>query len=231
MFSNQLCLLCNEEMRQELSWKSVFLKVNEKAVCDTCNDKFEIITGDRCRICSRNLAELQDSLCYDCIRWERDSMWSGCLSSNHSLFIYNDFIKEIIAKYKFRGDYAIAGAFAPYLMQQLAKMDFDYLIPIPLSDERLRERGFNQAKGLGEMAGYSCEEYLKRTHSEKQSKKTRDERINLAQVFQVLSDKEILGKHILLIDDIYTTGSTLRQAARVLRLEGANDVKSITLVR
>lgn len=158
-------------------------------------------------------------------------MWSGCLSSNHSLFIYNDFIKEIIAKYKYRGDYAIAGAFAPYLMQQLAKMDFDYLIPIPLSDERLRERGFNQAKGLAEMAGYSCEEYLKRTHSEKQSKKTRDERINLAQVFQVLSDKEILGKHFLLIDDIYTTGSTLRQAARVLRLEGADDVKSITLVR
>lgn len=231
MFTNQLCLLCNEEMRQELSWKSVFLKVTEKVCCDTCNAKFEMITGDRCRICSRTLAESQDSLCYDCIRWERDSMWSGCLSSNHSLYIYNDFIKDIIAKYKYRGDYALAGAFAPYLKQHLAKMEFDCLVPIPLSGERLKERGFNQAKGLAEMAGYSCYDLLMRTHSEKQSKKSRDERMNLAQVFKILAEKEVRGKHILLIDDIYTTGSTLRHAAKVLKQEGANDVKSITLAR
>ncbi|MGG3941576.1 ComF family protein [Peribacillus psychrosaccharolyticus] len=230
MFSNQLCLLCNEEMRQELSWKSVFLKVTEKVCCETCNTKFERITGDRCRTCSRTLADSQDSLCYDCIRWEHDSTWSGCLSSNHSLFIYNDFLKEIIAKYKYRGDYAIAGAFAPYLKQYLAELEFDCLVPIPLSAERLRERGFNQAKGLAKMAGYSCQELLMRTHSEKQSKKSRHERIHAQQVFQLCSE-EVQGKQILLLDDIYTTGSTLRQAAKVLKLAGAEEIKSLTVAR
>ena len=229
MFTNQLCLLCNEEIRQELSWKSVFLKVTEKVCCDTCNVKFERITGARCSICSRQLEE--DVVCYDCIRWECDPMWSGCLSSNQSLFIYNEFIKEIIAKYKYRGDYAIAGAFAPFLKQQLAVMEFDYLVPIPLSEERQMDRGFNQAQGLAEMAGYSCQELLMRTHSEKQSKKSRHERIHANQVFRMCANEDVRGKRILLLDDIYTTGSTIRQAARVLKLEGADDVKSITLVR
>lgn len=228
MFTNQTCLLCHEEMRQDLSWKSVFLKDTEKVCCDPCNAKFECITGPRCSMCSKKLDE--DGLCYDCIRWERDSTWSGCLSSNHSLFIYNDFIKEIIAKYKYRGDYAIAGAFSPYLKQQLAEMEFDCLIPIPLSDERLKERGFNQAKGLAEMAGYSYQEFLMRTHSEKQSKKSRHERIHATQVFQVCSE-DVQGKQILVLDDIYTTGSTLRQAAKVLKLAGAKEIKSLTLAR
>ena len=230
MFTNQLCLLCNEEMRQELSWKSVFLKVTEKGCCETCNAKFERITGDRCRICSRTLVDSQDFLCYDCIRWERDATWSGCLNSNHSLFSYNDFLKEIIAKYKYRGDYAIAGAFTSYVKQYLAETEFDCLVPIPLSAEREMERGFNQAKGLADMAGYSCQEFLMRTHSEKQSKKSRHERIHTTQVFQVCSE-EVQGKHILLVDDIYTTGSTLRHAAKVLKLAGAEEVKSLTLAR
>jgi len=232
MFANQTCLLCNEEMRQELSWKSVFLKVTEKACCDTCVAKFERITVERCRICSKKLADSYDldGLCYDCIRWERDSTWSGCLSSNHSLFGYNEFLKEVIAKYKYRGDYAIAGAFALYLKQDLAEMEFDCLIPIPLSVERLKERGFNQAKGLAVLAGYSCQELLMRTHSEKQSKKSRHERIHATQVFQVCTE-DVRGKQILLVDDIYTTGSTLRQAAKVLRLAGAKEVKSLTLAR
>lgn len=230
MFTNQRCLLCNEEMRQELSWKSVFLKVTENVCCDTCHAKFERITGERCRICSRPLADSQDSLCYDCIRWENDSIWSGCLSRNHSLFTYNDFLKEIIAKYKYRGDYAIAGAFAPDLKHCLAELEFDCLVPIPLSAERQIERGFNQAKGLAEMAGYSCQVLLMRTHSEKQSKKSRYERIHAQQVFQVCSE-EVGGKQILLLDDVYTTGSTLRQAAKVLKSAGAEEIKSMTLAR
>lgn len=69
-----------------------------------------------------------------------------------------------------------------------------------------------------------------RTHSEKQSKKSRYERIHAQQVFQVCSE-EVQGKRILLLDDIYTTGSTLRQAAKVLKSAGAIEVKSLTLAR
>ncbi|WP_353737005.1 phosphoribosyltransferase family protein [Bacillus sp. CMF12] len=109
-------------------------------------------------------------------------------------------------------------------------MDFDFLVPIPLSSERLYERGFNQSSALIHEAGFTVTELLSRIHSEKQSKKSRQERIHLHQVFQPLN-VDIEDKIILLIDDIYTTGSTLYHAAKVLKAGGAESISSITLAR
>ena len=67
--------------------------------------------------------------------------------------------------------------------------------------------------------------------AEKQSKKSRSERIHIPQVFQINPQVEIIGKHILLIDDIYTTGSTLRHAAKLLKESGAERIQSLTLAR
>lgn len=148
-----------------------------------------------------------------------------------SLFHYNEFLKETIAKYKYRGDYAIASAFSSYIKVALAKLEFDLLVPVPLSSERLYERGFNQAEALAECAGFSCNDILARVHSEKQSKKSRKERMTITKIFQVKSPDFVTGKNILLLDDIYTTGSTIRNAAKELRLAGANSVQSFTLAR
>jgi competence protein ComFC len=167
-------------------------------------------------------------LCNDCVRWEADPEWKGYLDQNISLFQYNDFLKEVIARFKFRGDYIIAKAFAEQIKSKLAKLEYDFLVPIPLSEERLYERGFNQAEALLTVAGYTPTPLLTRIHSEKQSKKSRTERIHVPQVFQVSENES--GK-ILLIDDIYTTGSTLRHAAKILKEAGAERIQSITLAR
>ena len=79
------------------------------------------------------------------------------------------------------------------------------IVPIPLSPERLQERGFNQAEALIVEAGLQSANLLKRTHSEKQSKKSRSDRIHVPQVFS-LEPTTLEGKRILLVDDIYTTG-------------------------
>ena len=76
----------------------------------------------------------------DCVRWEKDKKWSGYLSINISLFHYNEFLKDMIAKYKYRGDYALAEAFVPFLKDKLKDMNFDLVTFIPLSNERLMER-------------------------------------------------------------------------------------------
>ncbi|WP_308167083.1 phosphoribosyltransferase family protein [Bacillus sp. ISL-40] len=68
-------------------------------------------------------------------------------------------------------------------------------------------------------------------HSEKQSKKSRSERIHLSQVFQVNPNVDLAGKKVILIDDIYTTGSTLRHAAKLLKVAGAASIQSLTLAR
>ncbi|WP_330218383.1 ComF family protein [Sporosarcina globispora] len=164
------------------------------------------------------------------MRWNHEEDWSGLLDKNVSLFMYDDFLKETIARCKFRGDYILARAFSPFIRERLKNMDFDYLVPIPLSPERLYERGFNQSAALIHEAGFTVTELLKRIHSEKQSKKSRQERIHQKQVFELIP-ADIENKVILLIDDIYTTGSTLYYAAKILKIGGASSICSITLAR
>ena len=140
-------------------------------------------------------------------------------------------MKEMIAKYKYRGDYALAEVFSFYLKDLLQKLDYDLVTVIPLSEERLKERGFNQAQALLDVANIECTQLLTRIHTEKQSKKSRQERISLPQVFQVMDASIIQGKRIIIVDDIYTTGSTLRHAAKALKLAGASKIQSVTIAR
>ncbi|MFJ5623490.1 ComF family protein [Peribacillus loiseleuriae] len=229
----RLCLLCDQGITQRVSWKNLLMKEQEVSICAECFGKLDPISGELCQICSRVLsAEFRrDTLCLDCHRWEQDPDWKGFLTENQSLFHYNDFMKESIAKFKYRGDYAIAVAFSTFIKDALEKLEFDSVAVIPLSEERLLERGFNQAEALVVTAGQTCIQPLTRIHSEKQSKKSRRDRLNLPQVFQITEPQMIAGKKILLIDDIYTTGSTLRHAAKALKLAGATEIRSLTLAR
>lgn len=227
------CLFCDEIMEETLTWSGLFLKTEAKKICENCEAKLERIEGDRCTICSRKLDEKfrEEHTCLDCVKWERDREWSGVLTKNISLFHYNDFLKETIAKYKYRGDYALAEAFVPFLRSQLKELEFDVVTYIPLSQERLKERGFNQAKALADMLGLQTIDSLSRIHSEKQSKKSRMERMKRTQVFQWTGTEDVQNQTVLILDDIYTTGATLRQAAKVLKEMGANKVVSLTIAR
>lgn len=233
IFPQPYCLLCHEPILPTISWTTLFSPEKEQLLCSTCEGRLEKISGECCKMCCRPFSQLDEQfrhgdLCNDCVRWEADLEWSSFLNQNFSLFQYNDFLKEVIARFKFRGDYIIAKAFTEPLKQELSKLTFDYLVPIPLSEERLYERGFNQAEALIAAAGFTPTPLLTRIHSEKQSKKSRTERIHVPQVFQV---SECVSGEILLIDDIYTTGSTLRHAAKILKEAGAERIQSITLAR
>ncbi|WP_421381468.1 ComF family protein [Bacillus salacetis] len=169
----------------------------------------------------------------DCIRWEQDPKWTGVLAQNTSLFLYNEYLKEYLARFKYRGDYVLVKAFTQELQLEISKIKYDFITTIPLSPERLQERGFNQAEALAREAGLTTEPLLIRRHSEKQSKKSRQQRIDSEEVFEVKSGQEadISNKSILIIDDIYTTGTTLRQGAKKLKNAGAREISSITLAR
>ena len=236
LFQQDHCLVCNKVIQSDIGWRAIFSIEKDHFLCAKCESMLEKIEGETCRICCRPFAQLDEKfrkgdLCNDCFRWEEDSEWQGFLEKNHSLFHYNEFLKEVIATYKFRGDYVIARVFAPFFKEELTKMRPELLVPIPLSDERLYERGFNQAVAFINESGYSPVEILTRIHSEKQSKKSRSERIHLPQVFNLAPEINVQGKRIVLIDDIYTTGSTLRHAAKLLKTAGAVSIQSLTLAR
>lgn len=235
MFKQKKCFICLEDIKPSFTWKNIWIETEGEMICETCKEKLSLISGLTCQLCSRELLNAkyrQGEHCFDCVRWERNSEWNGYLMRNTSVFNYNEFMKELIAKFKYRGDYALAEVFAPYVKEKLRNARCDLIIPIPLSEERLKERGFNQAKAIADTAHLEIDDVLMRTHSEKQSKKSRQERIELAQVFHIKGDPHFIkNKQIVLIDDIYTTGSTLRHAAKVLMRAGAAEVSSITLAR
>ncbi|WP_026567733.1 ComF family protein [Bacillus sp. UNC41MFS5] len=236
LFQQKRCLICHEVIVPSIGWQAIFSIEKEHLICPVCEGKLEQIHGDQCRICSRPFSQVNDQfrnedVCHDCFRWEEDPKWQGSLENNHSFFLYNDFLKEVIATFKFRGDYVLAKLFSELFKGEIGELSPDLLVPIPLSDERQYERGFNQAEALLIEAGFSPVRLLSRVHSEKQSKKSRSERIHLPQVFQVHSDVSVTGKKVVLIDDIYTTGSTLRHAAKLLKEAGAASIQSLTLAR
>jgi competence protein ComFC len=228
------CLICHEIIYQEIGWRTILMPSKQPMICSNCENKLEAIEGETCRICSRPFEQLDaeyrhDDVCHDCLRWEEDLGWQGCLDQNISIFRYNDFLKEVMAKYKFRGDYVLSKLFAEYIKVRLPAAD--YYVPIPLSAERLYERGFNQAEAIIKECGIQSAKFLTRVHSEKQSKKKRSERIHLPQVFKISESVILEGKSITLIDDVYTTGSTLRHAAKLLKEAGAEHVYSLTVAR
>jgi competence protein ComFC len=236
LFQQNQCLNCFEVIAPIIGWRALFSPEKEQLLCPNCEGRLEKISGETCRVCSRpfsNLAEMfrHGDMCHDCKRWEEDEQWKGYLEKNVSLYLYNDFLKELIARYKFRGDYVLAKVFAEPLKELIHSMNADLLVPIPLSKERLYERGFNQAAALLVEAGYPTPDILSRIHSEKQSKKSRSDRIQLPQVFEINPSTSLQNKKVVLMDDIYTTGSTLRHAAKLIKEAGAASVQALTLAR
>ncbi|MDG4475500.1 ComF family protein [Thiovibrio frasassiensis] len=124
------------------------------------------------------------------------------------------------------------------LMPQLAAVaGADWIVPVPLHPKRLRERGFNQALLLARAFFPKdrriTHDLLVRTRvTEPQTRfNGKARRTNLKNAFGVVKPQHIPGKKILLIDDVFTTGTTVNECARVLKKAGAADVMVLTLAR
>lgn len=90
---------------------------------------------------------------------------------NYSLYHYNEFAKEVTTQFKFRGDYEIARVFSRPLQKQLEQLSVEEIIVIPLHEDRLQERGFNQTEALLQVIAQPYQNWLQRKEQGKQSKK------------------------------------------------------------
>ena len=225
------CLWCEEERSRHIGWKNFLNLMKPYELCDSCvsNLIFLYETSSRCTKCSR---ESEEKICFDCIRWEKQ-MQDDPLLFNYSIFPYNPFMQEIIAKWKYRGDYVLGELFRPYIRaafsKKFGKKKKELIaVPIPLSEKRMDERGFNQAEVLAHFLPLETKTAFIRIDSEKQSKKNRRERITAKNPFSLI---EKINTPVLLVDDIYTTGTTLRHAAGLLKEHGCPSVYALTLIR
>lgn len=228
------CVWCQQKMVPEVSWRYLFFPATLDPLCQTCQSTLKSISTVDCIGCGRQYSEsqqVQGDLCSDCMHWQKVTQQP--LLQNRSVFHYNQSLSTMITRWKYRGDYAIAEAFRNPIKQafhqyycHLPKKTI--VVPVPLSNQRLQERAFNQAEALAQFLPLSMELLLKRTHGEKQAKKTKQERMTRTNPFQLIQQT---SKPVLLIDDIYTTGTTIYHAATKVKQGGAPIVCSLTLAR
>lgn len=223
------CLWCDQEIILEMSWKNLIILPKPKQLCERCESDLIPLKGERCSRCSRMSKE---KICLDCEWWSSQEE-SDPLEFNYSIYTYNEQMQAMIAKWKYRGDFILAHAFKYEFIQSFERefssiIEEAIIVPIPLSNERLHERGFNQAKVLADFLPIKNEELITRIHSEKQSKMTRSERISTNNPFKT---NRKINKEVILVDDIYTTGRTLRHAATLLKEYGCPKVYAYTLIR
>lgn len=146
-----------------------------------------------------------------------------------SLFHYNEAMKDYLHRYKFLHDILLAKVFNKILNKQL-KNDPRLIIPIPMHPENIKLRTFAHIDELLKAASIPFSHHLKKLSTEQQSLKTREERLQTPQLFKVINPTAIKDKKLLVVDDIYTTGTTLNHAKKALLEAGAKTVDGFTLI-
>ena len=218
------CLLCGQSTKSDLTFSHLLLFKNKhNYLCSACDSTFEKIGEDHCPNCmKRGLS----TTCQDCKLWCKE----GIKVNHKAIFIYNQAMKDFFSRYKFDGDFLLRKVFASVLAEELKKYrDYEFVV-IPLSPERLLERGFNQVEGLVEAAGFFFHDLLGKREERASSSKNRSERLATEIPFYIKTEAP-LPKKILVIDDIYTTGATINRVKRIFEEAGVLEVKTFSLVR
>ncbi len=150
---------------------------------------------------------------------------------------YEGRAREALLRYKFRDRSGYAPVFGNFMRKCLDenRISCDSITWVPLSRRRLRQRGYDQARLLAESIaaaeGLPCEALLEKVRDTPPQSGTggrEARRRNAAGAYRVSDPGCVAGKHILLVDDIVTTGETLRECARVLKAAGARSVTAVT---
>ena len=158
------------------------------------------------------------------------------------IFLYQGIIRRIILKYKFQEEAFIYKTFVNFLLKNENFFEiiekYDTIMAVPISRKRLKERGYNQseliAKEIARKIGLELEtECLFKTKNIiEQSKLNKEERFkNIQGVYKIINKEKLYNKKILLVDDIYTTGSTVNECAKVLNGAKPKEIGVFTIAK
>lgn len=136
-------------------------------------------------------------------------------------------VQKMIHNLKYKGYKKVSIELGQWLGEELKEItvykEVDYIIPVPLHPKRLRERGYNQVEGFGKAlaqklnAKYEDQILKKKSYNRKQSQKGKFDRWeNTFDTFAIQNQSLLIDKHILLVDDVLTTGATLEACATTL---------------
>ncbi|MBI4117594.1 MAG: ComF family protein [Parcubacteria group bacterium] len=228
--------------------RQIFLDSLFPKVCLGCNREVDFCCTD----CIDTVSLLPYQICPVCYQQNTDGVpCRACEKTSHldrllvAVSYEQALVKKLLLAFKYEYVEEIATVLALYMRQRLLahKVSLRHcdaiLIPIPLHRQRLRDRGFNQSERLA-LALIQCHVpaqintlALIRTHyrSSQVTKIKKEREISVHGVFACVDSSSVRGRNIMLVDDVYSTGATMQEAAKVLKKVGAKSVMGLALCR
>jgi ComF family protein len=206
-------------------------------------DFISLLYPNVCAACGNSLFKHEEIICTYCLYHlprtnyhlleasPLDKVFWGRAQLSHTAALYNfqkkSKVQHLIHQLKYKGRTDVGIYLGKVLGTDLAKtqafMDVDKVIPVPLHPDKQRKRGYNQSEqiAIGMAKAMNTEmdstSFIRTVDTQTQTKKSRFARWeNVKEIFQVTSASELANKHILLVDDVITTGATLESAAHIL---------------
>ncbi|MCR5823193.1 MAG: ComF family protein [Lachnospiraceae bacterium] len=199
---------------------------------EACRRKLKFVESPFCMKCGRGIADEGAALCSSCKKGD------FVFDSGRCTFAYHSDIGNAIKWVKDEGTREFIDFFGDTAAKRhetfLKAVKPEIIVPVPLSESRLRARGFNQselfAESLAGVLGIPVGKLLKKVRNTRDQKglNRRERTRNLAGAFEAVSCKE-MPERVLLTDDIYTTGSTVNACAAVLKAAGVKEVYFICI--
>lgn len=205
--------------------------IEGELICETCESKMPRLLGKRCKFCG--LSVTGANICGSC-RGEDHSF-----EAFQAYGFYTGVLRDAVMRLKYQNDIGIARKLAEYLeiLVLSSNWTFDIIVPIPLSSQKLEERGYNQASRLAKPLAALLEKPYRpdaltriKEISSQVGLDRRSRLENVSNAFRA-NPKIAKEKSILLVDDVFTTGATLESAASELKMAGAQKIYALTLAK
>ncbi|MGL5328525.1 MAG: ComF family protein [Peptostreptococcaceae bacterium] len=225
----------------------------ENITCIICDKPIKKAnTYSLCKYCFKSMHFIQGG-CYKCgkpiVRHSLEEEYEeGCSYCFNKIFYfdkaiscieYSDISKRMILEFKYKNKTYMAKYISTIMKEKLQMEDikFEYIVFVPLHKKRLNSRGFNQSEKIANYLsldiGKSVINCLDRTENTKRLYKLsrKQRQVELKNAFNVNDNIEhVKNKNVLLIDDIFTTGATVNEISKLLKLNGVNNIYIITLL-
>ncbi len=203
-----LCINCERRFYEEEA-KYIYKR---NCICNKCADSYKMYREDATHYAGPNMEYYTPA------------------------FVYSKEFKKSFLKFKFQGytsyGHLLAELAADHIKNNPYFKDYDYIIPVPISKFRLRERGFNQSELMVEHIAkainkpiLSCLKRIKHSTPQSKYRRFRMRARNVKNAYEC--SLKFDGENLILFDDVYTSGSTMYECAKVLKTQGAGNITGI----